>query len=186
MLKQVVAWRRLDTPGHDSCGLLVDDDGWRLIGTAVFRSEEQPCHLRYEVACDTAWRTRAATVRGWIGRTVVQLAIDATPDARWTFNGAAQEDVAGLVDIDLGFTPATNLIQVRRLALAVGQEADAPVAYLDFPALTLGRLEQRYKRVAHDTYAYHAPRFDYAGQLQVSNHGFVTQYPGLWAVEALQ
>jgi hypothetical protein len=117
----------------------------------------------------------------------VKLALEVVPGERWTLNGDEQgEEVAGLVDIDLGFTPATNLIQLRRLSLDISHEAEAPVAYLHFPELTLGRLEQRYRRVALDKYDYQAPGFGYTAILQVSELGFVTQYPGLWALEALQ
>jgi hypothetical protein len=158
-----------------------------LVGTATFRFEKQPCHLSYEVDCEPSWRTRSVSVSGWLGKTPVRLAVEAVPGEPWTLNGDEQEnDVAGLMDVDLGFTPATNLIQLRRLALGVGQEAEAPVAYLQFPELTLGRLEHRYRRVAHDKYDYQAPAFDYAAILHVSDQGFVTQYPGLWALEALQ
>lgn len=186
-LLQSILWRRLDVPGHDTCGLWTSDTGWRLTGTAMFRAEEQPCHLNYEVHCDPSWRTRSASVLGWFGRTPVKLTLEVLPGERWTLNGQKQgEEVEGLIDIDLGFTPSTNLIQLRRLSLAVGEEGEAPVAYLHFPEFTLGRLEHRYRRVALDKYDYQAPRFDYAAVLQVSGMGFVTDYPGLWALEALQ
>jgi hypothetical protein len=89
---------------------------------------------------------------------------------------------AGCLDIDLGFTPATNLIALRRLALDVGHEADAPAAYLAFPELKLERLEQRYHRLTLDKYDYQAPSVGYVGTLEVSEVGFVTTYPGLWEV----
>ena len=186
-LEQTILWRRLDSPGHDACALWVSDNGWRLAGTAMFRAEEQPCHLSYEVNCDSSWRTRSASVIGWLGRITVNLALEAVPGERWTLNGNEQgEEVVGLIDIDLGFTPSTNLIQLRRLSLDIGHEAEAPVAYLHFPELTLGRLEHQYRRVALDKYDYQAPSFNYAAILQVSDLGFVTQYPGLWALEVLQ
>ena len=186
-LEQAILWRRLDSPGHDACGLWVSDNGWRLAGTAMFCSEEQPCHLSYEVDCDPSWRTRSASVIGWLGRTTVKLTLEAAPGERWTLNGDEQgAEVAGLVDVDLGFTPATNLIQLRRLSLGIGHEAEAPAAYLHFPELTVGRLEHRYRHVAVDKYDYQAPGFGYAAILQMSDLGFVTQYPGLWALEALQ
>lgn len=185
-LQQTILWRRLDVPGHDACGLWISDTGWRLAGTAVFRAEEQPCHLSYEVQCDSSWCTRSASVVGWIGKTSVKIALVALPGGRWTLNGDEQgEDVRGLWDIDLGFTPSTNLIQLRRLSLAVGDETEAPVAYLHFPELTLGRLEHSYCRVAHDKYDYRAPLFGFAATLQVSDLGFVTEYPGLWTLEVI-
>ena len=186
ILEQLILWRRMDVPGHDACALWVMESGSCLTGTAVFALEGQPCYLAYEVDCDPTWRTRSAKVIGYIGRHALELSIVAMPGARWELNGTDQPSVAGCIDVDLNFTPATNLIAIRRLALDVGHESDAPAAWLRFPECTLERLEQRYHRVTLDTYDYQAPRLGYAASLQVSDLGFVTQYPGLWALEALQ
>jgi len=101
-------------------------------------------------------------------------------DADWLLNGILQADAAGLVDLDLGFTPATNLIAIRRLDLAVGKESPAPAAYLPFPALRLERLEQTYKRLDAGRYRYTAPAYGYDDLLTVAATGLVTAYPGLW------
>jgi hypothetical protein len=106
------------------------------------------------------------------------------PGERWQINGTDQPEVAGCIDVDLNFTPATNLIAIRRLALAVGDASDAPAAWLRVPELTLERLEQRYHRVGLDIYDYEAAGTGYAASLQVSDVGFVTRYPGLWEQEA--
>jgi hypothetical protein len=186
MPEQMILWRRTDFPGHDACGLWVTETGWRLTGTAIFSLEGQPCHLAYEVDCDTTWRTHVARVTGYIGRDGVNLSIVAMPGERWDFNGTDQPHVAGCVDVDLGFTPATNLIAVYRLALGVGDQADAPAAWLRFPELKLERLEQQYHRLTLNTYDYQAPSVGYAAPLEVSEIGFVTRYPGLWELEALR
>ncbi len=183
---QAILWRRLDRPGHDACALWRADAGWRLSGTAVFVFAGRPCHLAYVVQCDVAWQARSAQVTGWIGPDAVALIMAAVPGGRWRLNGADQEQVTGCADIDLGFTPATNMLPVRRLALRPGDAADAPAAWLSFPELALARLAQHYRRVGADQYAYQAPDVGYTGTLVVSDAGFVTTYPGLWAVEALQ
>ena len=186
VLEQTVLWRRTDSPGHDACGLWSLDDGWQLQGTAVFRLDDVPCHLNYTVECDASWTTRSAAIGGWIGKNPVELVIQSSPDQRWKLNGTEYPELAGLLDVDLGFTPATNLVQLRRLRLGIGQESYAPAVYLSFPDLTLERLEQRYLRITPDKYDYQAPRFSYAAVLKVSDLGFVTHYPGLWELEAIQ
>jgi hypothetical protein len=87
------------------------------------------------------------------------------------------------LDLDLGFTPATNLQQLRRLALAEGQAAEAPVAWLDVLAGSLETVAQRYERRSATTYWYSAPRFDYQALLEVDAAGFIRLYPGLWEAE---
>jgi hypothetical protein len=185
MLEQAILWRKLDAPGHDACGLWSVAGGWRLAGVATFLAEGQPCLLKYQVECDALWRTCAATVEGWMGSAEVGLAIAADAGERWSMNGVEYPELGDLVDIDLGFTPATNLVQLRRLALNVGQRAEAPVAYLHFPALILGRMDQRYHRVTAGEYHYESPAFGYDALLQVSEYGFVTRYPGLWDLETI-
>lgn len=152
-----ILWRRLDTPGHDACRLEQRAGGWTLDGVAVFSENGAPARLTYRVACDPAWRTEHGEVRGWVGEQAV----------------------------DLGFTPATNLLQIRRIALAKGQGADVPVAWLDVPAGTLALLAQRYERRSGTTYWYEAPRFEYAGLLEVDAAGFIQRYPGLWQAETV-
>ena len=186
MFEQTILWRRVDLPGHDACSLRAAEGGWHLTGAAVFSLDGRPCRLLYNVECDDAWRARSASVTGAIGERAVQLEIVSLPGARWTLNGREQPQAQGCQDVDLNFTPATNLIAIRRLALRVSDRAEAPAAWLRFPELEVERLEQRYHRVAVDQYEYQAPGVDYASTLQVSEIGFVTRYPGLWEVETAE
>jgi len=72
-----------------------------------------------------------------------------------------------------------RLLQIRRVALQVGQTADIPVAWLDVTAGVLDRLQQRYERRTEELYWYEAPQFDYFALLEVSVVGFVERYPNL-------
>lgn len=89
-----------------------------------------------------------------------------------------------ILDVDFGFTPATNLTQLRRIALRIGQSADVPVAWLDVAAGTLDVLHQRYERRSDTAYRYEAPRFDFTTTLDVRPSGFIERYPPLWEAEA--
>ncbi|HVE78211.1 MAG TPA: putative glycolipid-binding domain-containing protein [Gemmatimonadaceae bacterium] len=179
-----VLWRRLDTPGHDCCRLEERDDGWRLEGTAVFRHEATPARLTYVVACDRAWRTVRGDVRGWLGARAIELTIARAKGGPWTLDGAAVPGLESYVDLDLDFTPATNLLQLRRIALADGQAADVPVAWLDVSVGTLTALPQRYERRSESTYWYESPSAGYEGLLEVDATGFIRRYPGLWESES--
>ena len=183
MTSSTILWRRLDSPGHDACRLEKHSDGWQLDGTAVFSLGGLPACLTYNAACDASWRAKGGRVSGWIGDRSVEFLIARMDGGAWTLDG---DDVPGLghcVDLDFGFTPSTNLLQLRRLALALGQTADAPVAWLDVSTGELAVLVQRYERRSDTTYLYQAPRFDYADLLEVDPTGFVRRYPGLWEAE---
>lgn len=181
MSGRTVFWRRLNGEGHDACRLARLDEGWRLAGTAVFQEAGQPpACLSYEVDCDARWHTRRGSVRGWVGERLVDGQIAKAPDGAWIFNGQEVPGLEGCLDLDLGFTPATNLFQLRRVGLAVGDAAEVPVAWLDAGGDTLGLLAQRYERRGEAAYWYEAPRFDYQALLRIEASGFVSDYPGLW------
>jgi hypothetical protein len=180
----VFLWRKLDHPGHDSCRLFKLANGWRLTGAAVFLDNDGPCHLEYDVAVDGAWKTRSATVSGHIGRKAIDVRIASAGAGRWKLNGVLAGSVSGCVDVDLGFTPATNLIALRRLALRVGQRAEAPAAYLQFPEMRLVKLPQNYLRTGKTEYEYEAPTVGYSGTLHVLPSGAVSRYPSLFELVA--
>ena len=173
-------WRRIDHPGHDSCRLWKLKDGWRLSGAAVFAEARRACHFHYDVIADAAFRTRSAAAIGYVGKKAIDVRIRSTGTARWRVDGVLNAALTGCVDVDLGFTPATNLLPLRRLALKVGQQADAPAAYLDFPGMRFIRLPQRYERTGRDAYAYESPAHGYAETLRVLPSGAVVHYPGVF------
>jgi hypothetical protein len=183
MTVDTICWRRIDTPGHDACRLEQRDDGWRLDGAAVFLLDTQPVRLAYRLTCDAAWVTRDGTVSGWVGERDCDLRITRSAEGRWTVNEEARPNLEGCRDLDFGFTPATNLSQLRRIALEIGHVADVPVAWLDPAAATIDVLHQRYERRTTDAYWYEAPRFNYAAELTVRPSGFVRYYPSLWEEE---
>ncbi len=183
MAAAFVLWRRLDAPGHDACRLERHAAGWQIDGAAVFREDGMPARLDYRVRCDFEWMTQHGHVCGWLGAQSVEFTIVRTPAGVWTLNGAVVQGLESCADLDLGFTPATNVLPIRRLALAEGQAGQAPAAWLHVSTGTLEVLPQRYERRAEATYWYEAPRFTYAALLEVTPAGFVRRYPGLWEME---
>lgn len=184
MTSASILWRRVDRPGHEAAHLRAVGVGWRLAGSAVFAHEGAPCHLVYAVACDAAWRTVSATVEGRVGSTPVAIRVEADGEGRWRVNGADCPPVEGCRDVDLNFSPSTNLLPIRRLGLAVGQEARVRAAWLRFPGFTLEPLDQVYRRTGPSTYRYASHDGRFVRDLEVTEAGFVTDYPGFWSMEA--
>jgi uncharacterized protein len=181
---QSILWRGFVLPGHEACGLFSRDSYWHLEGTAVFSHEQQPCRLDYQVICDQAWRTLSAKVESWLGNTVVGIQIRTDPTQHWWLNGVEQPDVMGCIDIDLNFSPSTNLIPIRRLNLAVGETAGVKAAWLRFPSFKLEPLPQQYHRLGETAYRYESAGGQFVADLKVNRSGFVIDYPGIWQAEA--
>lgn len=184
MAAMPILWRRLDVPGHESARIFFQDSRWHLTGTAVFAHEGQACRLDYRIACDPEWRTVAAQVAGWVGQEVIECDISADSGHRWLLNETEFPIVAGCIDLDLNFSPSTNLLPIRRLNLEIGQEASVRAAWLRFPSFTLEPLEQIYRRLDEKTYRYESAGGRFVRDLTVNESGFVTLYPGLWQSES--
>jgi uncharacterized protein len=182
-MSDVILWRRLDLPGHELGRLSFHDNTWQLSGTALFVYEQRPCQLDYLVICDSSWRTNSAQVKGTIGEKEVNLVVAVDTQRRWRLNGVEYPAVAGCMDIDLGFSPSTNLLPIRRVALAVGDEAEVRAAWLPFPSLAFELLPQMYRREGAGTYRYESRGGEFVRTLAVNAVGFVTSYPGIWQAE---
>lgn len=177
MTAHVILWRRLDVPGHESARLAPDGAGWRLAGTAVFLYEHRPCRLDYAITCDQAWRTTGATVAGWVGDQIIDVRLEVDAGARWRLNGEACPAVTGCIDVDLNFSPSTNVLPIRRLQPAVGQAVDVRAAWLRFPSFALEPLPQVYRRVDDRTYRYESHGVEFVATLAVDAAGMVLRYP---------
>jgi hypothetical protein len=105
---------------------------------------------RYAVTLDTTWTTRAAHVvgRSPLGSHEVRLKCDGTGE--WLVDGTPIPALAGCLDVDLEASAVTNAFPVHRLALDVGEKADAPAAYVRALDLSVERLEQTYARMPDD------------------------------------
>jgi uncharacterized protein len=179
-----ILWRRLDQPGHDAARLVETHSGAVIEGTAVFSDSDRPCRLDYHVQCDSQWRTRSARVIGWVGATPVNLAITVDRTRGWTMNGTPYLEVHGAEDVDLSFTPATNLLPIRRLRLGVGASAEVRAAWLLVPELSLEPLDQSYTRASETCYAYESSGGRFKANLETNAAGVVTHYQGLWQIES--
>ncbi len=175
----------LHIPGHEIGRLEALSDGWELSGTAIFTYERSPCKLDYIVDCDSIWQTKSARVKGVIGAREVNLSITLSENRRWYLNGVNCPSVAGCTDIDLGFSPSTNLLPIRRLSLAVGEEEEVRAAWLPFPSLKFELLPQLYRRERERMYRYESAGGRFVRVLEVNAAGFVTNYPDLWQAESV-
>jgi hypothetical protein len=161
--------------GLERCVLEPAKEGHRLRGTALLVLDAGPVEARYSVLVDRRWHTREASVvvefPGGDVREPVLLG------ALWSGKEPPPE-LEGCIDVDLGFSPSTNTLPIRRLRLDVGESAKVAAAWLRWPELTVERLEQRYERLAPNRYRYSSGRFE--AELQVDDAGLVLEYGTYW------
>lgn len=174
-------WRRIDVPGHDAALLAPAANGWTLTGFAVF-DEKGPTGLRYEVHLTQDFSTRSARIEGIRAGHPFSHRFR-REQGGWSLDGVLAPGLGDLVHLDFGFTPSTNLQQLRHAALAVGEEAAIPAAWFDIGETSLVRLPQHYRRISKDRFHYASPTASYEEVLELAPNGFVRRYPQLWEME---
>ncbi len=184
---RTVLWQGLWYPGIEWCELAGGPDGWRLSGLALIADDGVPARLEYEIDLDPTWATRAVRVAAPApGQPERRLSLARSEEGAWQIERApyhVPDDPAplhGLVDIDLGFSPATNTLPIRRLSPAIGEAVDVTAVWVRFPSLTIEPLPQRYTRLGERHFRYESAGGAFVADLEVDDAGLVVTYEGGW------
>ena len=181
---KTVVWQSHDCTSLEYCSLF-QGDSLSLEGTVIATLDEQSYSLSYSVLCDLAGRTVSVSVLLSSEGQENKLELEVDSEQRWWTDGKELTALRGCTDIDLGITPATNTLPIRRLNLAEGEGAHVSAAWLRFPGLELQPLAQRYTRLDQTTYLYESHSETnsggYKSQLEVDEHSLVANYANGWA-----
>jgi hypothetical protein len=175
MTTRRVAWRRSDeTQTDEQCTLTLRDSGLSLVGTVLGAAGGLPVRVEYRVLTDAAGLTTAVHVRDLRVFTQRVIVLARNPKGSWTVDGRAARGLKGCTDVDLGSSPSTITLPIRRLRLAVGASEIIQTANVIFPDLTVVKAAATYRRLDEFTYRHTSGEFD--AELTVDDEGLVTAY----------
>ncbi|MBZ0293099.1 MAG: putative glycolipid-binding domain-containing protein [Anaerolineae bacterium] len=177
---RTILWNNRRQENMECCSLLQSDTGFQLQGSAVLKADQLPMRVSYRVDCDSAWMTRAVEIHAWRGDGEADLLLHVDQEQRWWQRDSELSEFRGLVDVDLGFTPATNTLPIQRLRLAEGDSAVTTTVWIQFPTLEIVRFPQRYTRIASDVYLFESLISDFHATLRIDDYGLVTDYETGW------
>jgi hypothetical protein len=174
-----VAWRRSDEVQTDEhCTLTQRDTGLSLVGTVLGSEDGAPVRIEYRVLTDGAGLTTAAHVRDLRGFEQRTLTLERDAKGNWTVDGTKVRGLKGATDVDLGCSPSTNTLPIRRLRIGVGASKTIKAAWVRFPELTVVKADQTYTRIDEFTYRYASG--DFEAELTVDDEDLVAAYAD-WA-----
>jgi hypothetical protein len=177
-MNTTILWHDRETLGVERCTLTSLESGFRFSGTVLCPVEGAPLQSAYTVIVDADWRTRHVVVHVEMPHTVADLVLTADGTGMWWRDGEALSGVIDCLDVDLGITPATNTLPIRRLHLRPGKGADIGVVWVAFPSLRIARRDQRYDRLSVSRYRYRSGT--YTAELVVDEQGLIRDYEGAW------
>lgn len=182
-LLRAVLWKRVDEDWVERCTVLRGGHrgsaSWILDGAVIGSSDGEPLDVRYGVFCHEDWATAEVAVTAMIGTRVHELKVVRDKD-RWFLDATVSPELRGSLDVDLGFSPATNTLPIRRLGLDVGDSSEIQATWVRFPEMTVEPFPQRYTRLAERVYLYESLTSDFKAQLSVDELGLVVEYEGVW------
>jgi uncharacterized protein len=159
------------------------EDGWAVDGTTAAVEDTKTWIVTYSIRLDAGWATRSARIMARTAAGLRETFLEVDQTGRWLVDGDPAPYLDGCRDVDLESSAMTNALPVHRLGLAAGRQADAPAAYVRALDLSVGRLEQTYRRIADEgarqRYEYAAPAFDFTSCLVYDESGLVLDYPGV-------
>ena len=179
MTTRRVAWRRSDEVQTDEhCTLTQRDTGLSLVGTVLGAEDGAPVRIEYRVLTDAEGLTTAAHVRDLRGFEQRTLTLERDAKGNWTVDGTKVRGLKGATDVDLGCSPSTNTLPIRRLRIGVGASKTIKAAWVRFPELAVVRTDQTYTRIDEFTYRYASG--DFEAELTVDDEDLVAAYAD-WA-----
>src|SRR5918998_346952 len=106
------------------------DAGLSLVGTIVGAEGGIPLRIEYRVMADGSGMTTAAHVRDLRGFEQRTLTVERTAKGAWSVNGKTDKALKGCSDVDLGCSPSTNTLPIRRLRLGIGASKTIQAAWV--------------------------------------------------------
>jgi hypothetical protein len=180
-----ILWHCAELASSEHAWLYDEDEGHRLAGVVVLPRDGDPCHISYEVMVDHRWAPLVATITVTTAGRASRMSLASDGEGGWTLDGATAPRLAGCGDIDLGWTPATNTIPIRRLALGRGESASISAAWVRFPELDVVASEQRYTRLADDRWRYQSGDYDFELRTDEATGLVLTYGDDLWRAAAM-
>lgn len=175
MTTRRVTWRRSDEVEADEhCTLTRRDTGLALVGTILGAEAGVPFRIEYRVLADASGHTTAVHVRDLRGFEQRALALERDAKGNWRVDGRPERALRGCTDVDLGCSPSTNTLPIRRLGLRDGASKTIQAAWVQFPSLTVTKTPQAYTRLDEFTYRYASGTFE--AELTVDEEGLVASY----------
>jgi hypothetical protein len=174
-------WESALLDSREEFALSSSNGGYEFTGKTLIVHDEIRVEISYRVETASDWATTFATVE--IPALAVSHEVTVPKPGHWLVDGERRPDLDGCVDIDLGWTPATNTLPIRRLQLENGDTATIRAAWLKWSELQFIVADQTYTRTGDATWQYTSGNF--SAELLVDDQGVVLRYgdPPIWRQE---
>lgn len=180
-MKKIVRWTGWDNQGLEHCQLTKNANEIILEGTVV-GNRKSHYGATYKVVADKHYFTKEVWV-SYLGGQKLYLTTDSKGNWYDNIQESDLPELEGCLDVDIGVTPATNTLAIKRLKLDQQQAQGIFTAYVPLPAEIENRFlpqkaKQRYTcLIKNEKYFYEGLFRSFSADLIIDEMGLVYDYP---------
>lgn len=179
-----ISWHCAQLASAEYCTLIESDVGYDFRGVAVLPRSGEPCRIEYLVSVDVRWNPLVVESTITTPSRIRTIELRRRDAGEWELDGDPATHLEDCGDVDLGWSPATNTIPIRRLDLDVGASASITAAWIRFPDLDVVRNVQRYTRLAEDSWRYAAGEYEFDLTVDATTGLILAYGDDLWQASA--
>jgi hypothetical protein len=180
MLHRIVWQRTLDSKSIEYCTVTTRPGDVGISGRIIAAHESRPLEIAYEIRCGDDWAAQAIRIEQTIDASICHLKIARSGDG-WLIDGVPDPRLRGCQEVDIGLTPSTNALAIRRLGLTVGAAGEITAAWVKLPVLAVEPSHQRYERLGERDYRYTNLDSGFTAMVTVDALVLPVSYEGVWA-----
>lgn len=153
-------------------------------GLIIHLGPQQSFRLRYTIRCDSLWRFRMLKLQS-LDEPQQLLELRSDGAGNWeNARGEAIPSLKGCQDIDIFYSPFTNTLAIRRMALKLHESTETIVAFISVPDMKVSAVRQRYTFLKSSgeigSYRYESLSTGFTADLSVDSDALVIEYPGFF------
>lgn len=177
-------WHGLAWHSEERFSLSETEDGYVAAGDLAGETEQgQLFVINYTVALSPDWDIENVIVQDVRAGRNLELVhkLGRWYDAR----GILLPEFDGIEYVDISLTPFTNSLPIKSLDLADAEPQETEVIYIDATSLAMHRATQVYTKTGDNRYQFETrDGAAFTARIDVDEAGLVTQYEGLFEVDA--
>lgn len=178
-----VLWRSAELRSNEFCTVQFTAGAVSLESTTLLVHRDLPARIEYTIETNARSETERVGIELSAGGHRDTITLE-KGDGGWVVNGLLRPDLERCIDVDLGWTPATNLLPLRRHSIEVGESMMTAAALVRYPELDVVHSDQTYTRLDGRLVRYQSGTFE--ADLTVTPDGIVTKYgDSIWTADAI-
>lgn len=180
-----ILWTGREYYSLENCLVTTSAAGNEINSTIVGQYEGKIYTVNYHIKTNANWLPYHLKFMSTINNQQFNFQLEKTNDHIWILNNQHANAFDNCNYIDISITPFTNTLPINHLQLALNEEQQINVIYINIFEKEIKPLQQFYKRLSTETYLYKNIPNDFEATIKIDDAGFVTDYPYLFERTAI-